>query len=531
MPRVASKKTPKKGAKAASTEVLESKASESIAQAVAEPAVVERAPEPQRAPEPKREEPSPDRGDTARPDRGVEEPPRGREMRREDFPPDDIEQREWERRNRDRNRGRGEDLPRGQSINIAALQAMNMPDLNTMAKNMGIENFGTMRKHELIFHILQSNAERSGVLFSEGVLEILPEGFGFLRSRSFNYLPCPEDIYVSPSQIRRFDLQTGNLITGQIRPPKDKERFFALLKVEAVDGEDPDKAKDKTHFDNLTPLFPTKRFLLETDAEELSTRVLDLVCPVGKGTRGLIVAPPRTGKTVLMQKLANAILKNNPESYLFILLIDERPEEVTDMERSCKGAEVISSTFDEPPERHVQVAEMVIEKAKRMVEHKRDCVILLDSITRLARAYNTIQPHSGKILSGGVDANALHKPKRFFGAARNIEEGGSLTIMATALVDTGSRMDEVIFEEFKGTGNMEVHLDRHLVDRRIFPSINVELSGTRKEELLYHPDEHGKVVMLRRALTGVPPVEAMELLLTKLRKTGSNIEFLLGMAV
>jgi transcription termination factor Rho len=421
--------------------------------------------------------------------------------------------------------------PAGGTINIAKLQAMAMSDLNHMAKDMGIENFGTMRKHEIIFQILQKNAERAGVLFSEGVLEILPEGFGFLRSRSFNYLPCPEDIYVSPSQIRRFDLQTGNLIAGQIRPPKDKERFFALLKVEAVDTEDPDKAKDKTHFDNLTPLFPNKRYLLETTPDELSTRVLDLVCPIGKGTRGLIVAPPRTGKTVLMQKLANAILKNNPEAYLFILLIDERPEEVTDMERTCRGAEVISSTFDEPPERHVQVAEMVIEKAKRMIEHKRDTVILLDSITRLARAYNTIQPHSGKILSGGVDANALHKPKRFFGAARNIEEGGSLTIIATALVDTGSRMDEVIFEEFKGTGNMEVNLDRHLVDRRIFPSINIELSGTRKEELLYHPDEYNKVVILRRALTGVPPVEAMELLLGKLKKIRTNIEFLLSMSV
>ena len=414
-------------------------------------------------------------------------------------------------------------------INIAELQAMSMTDLNNMARELGIENYGTMRKHEIIFHILQKNAERSGVLFSEGVLEVLGEGFGFLRSQSFNYLPCPEDIYVSPSQIRRFDLQTGNLVAGQIRPPKDKERFFALLKVEAVDGWDPDKAKEKTHFENLTPLFPTKRFILETDQEELSTRTMDLVCPIGKGSRGIIVAPPRTGKTVLMQKLANAILKNNPESYLFILLIDERPEEVTDMERTCLGAEVISSTFDEPPERHVQVAEMVIEKAKRMVEHKRDVVILLDSITRLARAYNTIQPHSGKILSGGVDANALHKPKRFFGAARNIEEGGSLTIIATALVDTGSRMDEVIFEEFKGTGNMEVHLDRALVDRRIFPSINIERSGTRKEELLYHPQEHSRVVILRRALTGVPPVEAMELVLGKLKKTKTNIEFLLGM--
>jgi len=409
------------------------------------------------------------------------------------------------------------------SLNIAKLQAMQMSELNHMARELGVENFGTMRKHEVIFHILQKNAERAGVLFSEGVLEVLPEGFGFLRSQSFNYLPCPEDIYVSPSQIRRFDLQTGNLIAGQIRPPKEKEKFFALLKVEGVDGEDPDKAKEKTHFDNLTPLFPDKRFILETVAEEVNTRVLDLVCPIGKGTRGLIVAPPRTGKTVLMQKIANAILKNNPETYLFILLIDERPEEVTDMERTCRGAEVISSTFDEPPERHVQVAEMVIEKARRMIEHKRDVVILLDSITRLARAYNTIQPHSGKILSGGVDANALHKPKRFFGAARNI--------VATALVDTGSRMDEVIFEEFKGTGNMEVHLDRALVDRRIFPSINVERSGTRKEELLYHPDELSRIVLLRRALTGVPPVEAMELLLGKLKKTKSNIEFLLSMTV
>ncbi len=337
--------------------------------------------------------------------------------------------------------------------------------------------------------------------------------------------------FVLDHALSLFAHHLGNLVAGQIRPPKEKERFFALLKVEAVGKEDPDKAKDKTHFDNLTPLFPNKRFILETASDELSTRVLDLVCPIGKGTRGLIVAPPRTGKTVLMQKLANAILKNNPEAYLFILLIDERPEEVTDMERTCRGAEVISSTFDEPPERHVQVAEMVSEKAKRMIEHKRDVVILLDSITRLARAYNTVQPHSGKILSGGVDANALHKPKRFFGAARNIEEGGSLTIIATALIDTGSRMDEVIFEEFKGTGNMEVNLDRHLVERRIFPSINIELSGTRKEELLYHPDEYSRVVMLRRALTGVPAVEAMELLLKKLKQTKSNIEFLLSMGM
>ena len=417
------------------------------------------------------------------------------------------------------------------ALNISQLQALSMAELNQRAKDMGIENFGTMKKQEVIYQILQKNAEQSGTLFAEGVLEILPEGFGFLRSQSFNYLPCPEDIYVSPSQIRRFDLQTGDVIAGQIRPPKEKERFFALLKVEAVDHEEPDKAKDKTHFDNLTPLFPNRRFILETVPTELSTRVLDLVCPIGKGSRGLIVAPPRTGKTVLLQNVANAIIKNDPQAYLFILLIDERPEEVTDMERTCKPAEVVRSTFDEPPERHVQVAEMVIEKARRMVEHKKDVVILLDSITRLARAYNTVQPHSGKILSGGVDANALHKPKRFFGAARNIEEGGSLTILATALVDTGSRMDEVIFEEFKGTGNMEVSLDRALVDRRIFPSINIERSGTRKEEPLYHPDEYSRVVILRRALTGVPPVEAMELVLGKLKKTKSNIEFLLSMAV
>jgi len=418
---------------------------------------------------------------------------------------------------------------KGPTIAISTLQALSIAELNKMAKDMGVENYGTLRKQEVIFAILKKNAEGAGGLFAEGVLEVLSEGFGFLRSQAFNYLPCPEDVYVSPSQIRRFDLQTGDLVAGQIRPPKEKEKFFALLKVESVNHMEPDKAKEKTHFDNLTPLFPNKRFILETDPTELSTRVLDLVCPIGKGTRGVIVAPPRTGKTVLLQKLANALIKNNPEAYLIILLIDERPEEVTDMERSCKPAEVIASTFDEPPERHVQVAEMVIEKARRMVEHKKDVIILLDSITRLARAYNTVQPHSGKILSGGVDANALHKPKRFFGAARNIEEGGSLTIMATALVDTGSRMDEVIFEEFKGTGNMEVHLDRGLVDRRIFPSINVERSGTRKEELLYHPDEYSKVVLLRRALTGVPPVEAMELLLNKLKKTPSNIMFLLGM--
>ena len=428
----------------------------------------------------------------------------------------------------------GEDLAAleeadGEEINIGHLQNKDIAELNAMAKDMEVENFGTMRKHEMIFQILRKHAENRGVLIAAGVLEILPEGFGFLRSPHYNYLPCPEDVYVSPSQIRRFDLQTGDQLQGRIRPPKEKEKFFALLMVDKVGDEEPEKAKDKTHFDNLTPLFPEERFLLETDSDEYSTRVLDIVCPIGKGTRGLIVAPPRTGKTVLMQKLANAVLQNNPDTYLIILLIDERPEEVTDMQRTCIGAEVVSSTFDEPPERHVQVAEMVIEKARRMVEHGQDVMILLDSITRLARAYNTVQPHSGKILSGGVDANALHKPKRFFGAARNIEEGGSLTIMATALVDTGSRMDEVIFEEFKGTGNMEVHLDRSLVDRRIFPSINVAMSGTRKEELLYHPDEYTKVSVLRRALTEVPAVEAMELLLSKMRKTPDNIAFLMAL--
>ncbi|MGB5234436.1 MAG: transcription termination factor Rho [Candidatus Macondimonas sp.] len=396
--------------------------------------------------------------------------------------------------------------------------------MNQMARDLGIENYGTMRKHEVIFHILQKEAERSGVMFSEGVLEVLPEGFGFLRSQSFNYLSCPEDIYVSPSQIRRFDLQTGNLVTGQIRPPKEKERFFALLKVEAVDGEDPEKAKNKTHFENLTPLFPNRRFVLETAAEEISTGVLDLVCPIGKGTRGLIVAPPRTGKTVLMQKLANAMLKNNPESYLFILLIDERPEEVTEMSRSVRG-EVIASTFDEPATRHVQVAEMVIEKAKRLVEHKRDVVILLDSITRLARAYNTVIPSSGKVLTGGVDANALHRPKRFFGAARNIEEGGSLTIIATALVDTGSRMDDVIYEEFKGTGNMEIHMERRIAEKRIFPAININRSGTRREEFLIAPEEMQKIWILRKLLHSMDELAAIEFLIDRMKTTKTNAEF------
>ena len=418
----------------------------------------------------------------------------------------------------------------GKKMNLSELKDKTITELNTVAKDLGVQGFSGLRKQELIFMILQGQAEKDGLIFAEGVLEVLPDGFGFLRAPDYNYLPGPDDIYVSPSQIRRFDLRTGDTISGQVRPPKDSERYFALLKVEAINFESPEQSKDKTLFDNLTPLYPMERLRLEHDSEQLTTRAIDLLCPIGKGQRGLIVAAPRTGKTVLLQNVANAIAKNHPEVYLIVLLIDERPEEVTDMQRSVKG-EVISSTFDEPPQRHVQVADMVLEKAKRLVEHKRDVVILLDSITRFARAHNAVIPSSGKVLSGGLDANALQRPRRFFAAARNVEEGGSLTIMATALIDTGSRMDDVIFEEFKGTGNMEVHLDRSLVDRRIFPSINIERSGTRKEELLYHPDEYQKIVILRRALTGVPPVEAMELLLGKLKKTGSNIEFLLGMAV
>jgi len=420
------------------------------------------------------------------------------------------------------------ELPPGETMFLGDLQAMSMAELQQKARAWGVEGLAVLKKHEIIFEILKRNALRNGIMYGDGVLEVLPDGFGFLRSPAYNYLPCPEDIYVSPSQIRRFELQTGDMVYGQVRPPKDKERFFAMIKVETVNNESPDKAKEKVMFDNLTPYFPTQRLILETKPEEINTRVMDLFCPIGKGQRGLIVAPPRTGKTILLQKIANAILTNNPECIVIVLLIDERPEEVTDFKRTV-NAEVVSSTFDEPPERHAQVAEMVLEKAKRMVEHKKHVVILLDSITRLARAYNTLAPHSGKILSGGVDANALHKPKRFFGAARNIEEGGSLTIIATALVDTGSRMDEVIFEEFKGTGNMELCLDRHLVDKRIFPAINIEKSGTRKEELLYHPDELNRIYILRKALAGVPPVEAMELVVEKLKKTKSNAEFLLSM--
>jgi transcription termination factor Rho len=382
-----------------------------------------------------------------------------------------------------------------------------------------------MRKQELIFQILRAQTEQNGLIFSEGVLECLPEGFGFLRAPDYNYLPGPDDIYVSPSQIRKFDLRTGDTISGQIRPPKDGERYFALIKVEAVNFEHPDTAKDKIFFDNLTPLYPREHLKLETVSNNLSGRVMDMLAPIGKGQRGLIVSPPRTGKTMLLQSIANSISQNHPEVYLIVLLIDERPEEVTDMQRSVKG-EVVSSTFDEPASRHVQVAEMVMEKAKRFVEHKRDVVILLDSITRLARAYNTIVPPSGKVLSGGVDSNALQRPKRFFGAARNIEEGGSLTIIATALIDTGSRMDDVIFEEFKGTGNMELHLDRKLVDKRVFPAIDINKSGTRKEELLLHQADLNRIWVLRKVLTPLSATESMELLLEKLSKSKTNGDFL-----
>ena len=414
----------------------------------------------------------------------------------------------------------------GPSLNISELQEKSMVELAQMGAELGIEGIGALEKSTLIGEILRANAEKNGLMYGSGYLEVLPDGFGFLRSPSYSYLPCSEDIYLSPSQIKRFALKTGDFVTGQIRTPREKERFFAMLKVESINHDAPERKKDIIPFNSLEPYFPTSRLVLERDPADYSTRVVDLVTPIGKGQRGLIVAPPRTGKTVLLQKIAKSIRANNPEVTLIILLIDERPEEVTDMKRSI-DCEVVSSTFDEPPERHAQVAEMVIEKAKRMVEYGGDVVILLDSITRLARAYNTLQPHSGKILTGGVDAAALHKPKRFFGAARNIENHGSLTIIATALIDTGSRMDDVIFEEFKGTGNMELHLDRNVSDRRIYPAINVEKSGTRKEELLLHPDELNKVWMLRKAISGVPPVEAMELLLGRLKKVKTNIEFLL----
>jgi transcription termination factor Rho len=413
-------------------------------------------------------------------------------------------------------------------LNIVELKEMSISELSEVAKQLNVTGASGLRKQELIFKILEAQTEKNGLIFGEGVLEILPDGFGFLRAPSYNYLPGPDDIYVSPSQIRRFDLHTGDTVSGQVRPPQESERYFALLKVEAINYENPELAKDKILFDNLTPLYPDERVHLETKNGDISTRIMDLLTPIGKGQRGLIVAPPRTGKTMLLQSIAHSVTQNHPEIILIVLLIDERPEEVTDMQRSVKG-EVVSSTFDEPASRHVQVAEMVIEKAKRLVEHKRDVVILLDSITRLARAYNTIVPPSGKVLSGGVDSNALQKPKRFFGAARNIEEGGSLTIIATALVDTGSRMDEVIFEEFKGTGNMEIHLDRRLVDKRVFPAIDVNRSGTRKEELLLEDYELNRVWILRKVLNPLNTVDSMELLIDKIKETQSNSEFLASM--
>jgi len=415
----------------------------------------------------------------------------------------------------------------GEGLNITDLKDMSIQKLTQIAKDLNVGGATGMRKQELIFQILKAQTEQSGFIFSEGVLEVLPDGFGFLRAPDYNYLPGPDDIYVSPSQIRKFDLQTGDTVSGQIRPPKEGESYFALIKVEAVNFEAPEQARDKLFFENLTPLYPQERIVLETP-ENLSSRVMDLWTPIGKGQRGLIVAPPRTGKTMLLQSIAQSVAKNHPEVYLIVLLIDERPEEVTDMQRSVDG-EVISSTFDEPAQRHVQVAEMVIEKAKRLVEHKKDVLILLDSITRLARAYNTVIPPSGKVLSGGLDSNALQKPKRFFGAARNIEEGGSLTIIATALIDTGSRMDDVIFEEFKGTGNMEIHLDRKLTDKRVFPSIEVLKSGTRKEELLIPKDDLNRIWVLRKVLNPLSAVEAMELLIDKLSKTKTNAEFLASM--
>jgi transcription termination factor Rho len=415
------------------------------------------------------------------------------------------------------------------SVTLAELKDKNITDLAKIAKELNIPGSSGMRKQELIFQILRAQTEMNGLIFSEGVLECLPDGFGFLRAPEYNYLPGPDDIYVSPSQIRKFDLRTGDTVSGQVRPPKDGERYFALIKVEAVNFEDPEVIRNKIFFDNLTPLYPQERLRLETTKENLTGRVLDMLCPIGKGQRGLIVAPPRTGKTMMLQSIANSITTNHPEVALIVLLIDERPEEVTDMQRTVKG-EVISSTFDEPPQRHIQVAEMVLEKAKRLVEHKRDVVILLDSLTRLGRAYNAVTPPSGKVLSGGIDANALQRPRRFFAAARNIEDGGSLTIIATALIDTGSRMDDVIFEEFKGTGNMEINLDRRLVDKRVFPTIDILRSGTRKDELLLPADELNRVWVLRKVLSPLSTVEAMELLLGRLGKAKTNGEFLSSMS-
>ncbi|HEY7116158.1 MAG TPA: transcription termination factor Rho [Tepidisphaeraceae bacterium] len=456
-------------------------------------------------------------------------------------PSEKPERRERPEQNEGRTGNAGEDLStvdaetnakyeqvKGGKLYIKDLQQMDVHQLHDIAKQEGIQDYVGLKKQDLIFQILRSRIRQNGLMYGEGVLEILPDGFGFLRSPEYNYLPCPDDIYISPSQIRRFGLRNGHVVQGQIRPPKESERYFALLRVEAINGEDPERIMDTSNFEDLTPLHPNRRLILESNPKELNMRIVDLVTPIGKGQRMLIVAPPRTGKTVLLQKIANSISANHPEVVLIILLIDERPEEVTDMERNTK-AEVVSSTFDEPASRHVQVAEMVIEKAKRYVEFGKDVVILLDSITRLARAYNTEVPHSGKILTGGVDANALQKPKRFFGAARNIEEGGSLTILATALIDTGSKMDEVIFEEFKGTGNAELHLDRRLVDRRVYPAIDINASGTRREELLLDPKEMELTYRLRRVLSDMNPVESVELLKGRLEKVPSNAQFLMSM--
>ncbi len=431
-----------------------------------------------------------------------------------------------------KNNGENAQIPPVENIelNMQELKKMTVQQLMKLAKEFGISGISGLRKQELIFKILEAQAAKSGYAFGEGVLEILPDGFGFLRSASYNYLPGPDDIYVSPSQIRRFGLKTGDFVSGIIRPPKEGEKYFALLKVEAINGEPPEKLKERIHFDNLTPIFPNERLKLETTPDELSTRVIDLIAPIGKGQRGLIVAPPRTGKTVLLQKIANAIATNHPEVHIIALLVGERPEEVTDWERNVKKAEVISSTFDEPPQRHVQVAEVVIERAKRMVEHGRDVVILMDSITRLTRAYNYLVPSTGRVMSGGIEAAALEKPKKLFGAARNIEEGGSLTILATALIETGSRMDDVIYEEFKGTGNMELHLMRALAEKRIFPAIDISKSGTRREELLLPEFELKRVWILRKVLSTMNPVEAMEFLLSKMRNTKSNREFLESMS-
>jgi len=426
---------------------------------------------------------------------------------------------------------RYEKIKQSEDTHIAELQRMSMPELIEEARKENLEDCATDKRHDLIFKILKERVKLNGLMFGEGTLEVLPDGFGFLRSSDYHYLSCPDDIYVSPSQIRRFGLRTGATVSGQIRPPKENERYFALLRVEAVNYQDPNLSSDKVMFDDLTPLHPDDRICLETESDELSTRVIDMIVPIGFGQRGLIVSPPRAGKTIMLQKVAQAALKNYPDLYVFMLLIDERPEEVTDMERhvKCDNCEVVSSTFDEPTSRHIQVSEMVLEKAKQMVECGRNVLIFLDSITRLARAWNSECPHSGKILSGGVDANALQRPKRFFGSARKVEEGGSLTIVATALIDTGSRMDEVIFEEFKGTGNLEIVLDRRLVDRRIWPSIDINSSGTRREESLLDPEEHRRICMLRRVLSEMNPPEAMELLLNRLEKTKSNAEFLMSM--